>query len=135
MTDEQLLAAINSAVQAVQTNLKAEMAAMKEDLLEHIHGVGAQLHTEIQEVVDRMDARLDRHGGLLQGGSRAITRMIADPNPYDGLKRGQIDLWASDHYHASTMGYYLEALTIFAAVTHIDPRALGRNERRWRGRR
>src|SRR5437763_10117248 len=25
----------------------------------------------------------------------AITRMIADPNPYDGLKRGQIDLWAS----------------------------------------
>ncbi len=76
MTDEQLLAASNSAVQAVQTNLKAEMAAMKEDLLEHIHGVGAQLHTEIQEVVDRMDARLDRHGGLLQGGSRAITRMI-----------------------------------------------------------
>ena len=86
MTDEQLLAAINS----VQTNLKAdisnlkaeisnlnaEMAAMKEDLREHIHGVGAQLHTQFQEVVDRMDARLDRHGGLLQGGSRAITRMI-----------------------------------------------------------
>ena len=76
MTDEQLLAAINSVVKAVQTNLKAEMAAMKEDLLEHIHGVGAQLHTQLQEVVDRMDARLDRHGGLLQGGSRAIARMI-----------------------------------------------------------
>jgi len=58
----------------------------------------------------------------------AIARMIADPNPYDGLMRGQIDLWASDHYHASTEGYYLEALTIFAAVTHTDPRRLGRTE-------
>lgn len=59
----------------------------------------------------------------------AITRGIADPNPYDGLAAGQIDLWANDHYHASTYGYYLEALTIFAAVTHSDPRKLGRNER------
>src|SRR5438445_737127 len=73
MTDEQLLAAINS---AVQTNLKTEMSVMKEDLLEHIHAVGAQLHTQLQEVVDRMDARIDRHGGLIQGGARAITRMV-----------------------------------------------------------
>jgi len=58
----------------------------------------------------------------------AIAQKIADPNPYDGLTPGQIDLWASDHYHASTEGYYLEALTIFAAVTHSDPRKLGRNE-------
>ena len=58
----------------------------------------------------------------------AIARGIADPNPYDGLTAGQIDLWASDHYHASTYGYYLEALTIFAAVTHSDPRKLGRAE-------
>ena len=58
----------------------------------------------------------------------AIARKIADPNPYDGLTPGQIDLWASDHYHASTEGYYLEALTIFTAVTHKDPRKLGRTE-------
>jgi hypothetical protein len=58
----------------------------------------------------------------------AIARKIADPNPYDGLTPGQIDLWASDHYHASTAGYYLEALTIFAAVTRADPRRLGRTE-------
>jgi|SRR5436190_16495581 len=76
MTDEQLLAAINSVVKAEISNLRTEMSAMKEDLLEHIHGVGAQLYTQFQEIVDRMDARLDRHGGLLQGGSRAITRMI-----------------------------------------------------------
>ena len=59
----------------------------------------------------------------------AIVQGIADPNPYDGMKAGQIDLWASDHYHASNEGYYLEALTIFAAVTQSDPRKLGRKER------
>ena len=58
----------------------------------------------------------------------AIAQKIADPNPYDGLTPGQIDLWASDHYHASNEGYYLEALTIFTAVTHTDPRKLGANE-------
>lgn len=58
----------------------------------------------------------------------AIVRKIADPNPYDGIVPGEIDLWASDHYHASNYGYYLEALTIFSAITHEDPRKLGSNE-------
>lgn len=60
--------------------------------------------------------------------SCAIARGIADPNPYDGITGGEIDLWASDHYHASGYGYYLEALTIFATVTHHDPRTLGPGE-------
>jgi hypothetical protein len=59
----------------------------------------------------------------------AIARGIADPDPYDGVTPGEIDLWANDHYHASNAGYYLEALTVFAAVTNADPRALGRNEK------
>lgn len=59
----------------------------------------------------------------------AIRRKVADPNPYDGLAPGQIDLWATDHYHASNEGYYLEALTIFSAITHQDPRKLGPNEK------
>jgi hypothetical protein len=58
----------------------------------------------------------------------AFAKGVADPNPYDGLLHGQIDLWASDHYHASNEGYYLEALTIFTAVTHSDPRKFGRTE-------
>jgi hypothetical protein len=58
----------------------------------------------------------------------AIASGIADRNPYDGITPGQINLWAGDNYHGSTSGYYLEALTIFAAVTHRDPRKLGRNE-------
>jgi hypothetical protein len=59
----------------------------------------------------------------------AIRRGIADPNPYDGLLPGQIDLWAGDHYHASTAGYYLEALVVFAGVTGADARRLGAAEK------
>jgi hypothetical protein len=58
----------------------------------------------------------------------AIASRVADDNPYDGIDSGTIDLWAPDHYHASTAGYYLEALTIFARVTGRDPRLLGRSE-------
>jgi len=58
----------------------------------------------------------------------AISRRIADRNPYDGVDPGKIDLWADDHYHASTAGYYLEALVVFAGVTGADPRRLGAGE-------
>jgi hypothetical protein len=58
----------------------------------------------------------------------AISRGIADANPYDGLTPGQVDLWSGDHYHASNYGYYLEALTIFAAITRRDPRKSGKKE-------
>ena len=60
--------------------------------------------------------------------SCAIAAGIADPNPYDGISFGQVDLWAYDQYHASTAGYYLEALVVFAGVTGRDPRKLGRDE-------
>ena len=59
---------------------------------------------------------------------RAIRDGIADPNPYDGIEAGKIDLWTHDHYHASSHGYYLEALVIFGSVTGKDPRSLGENE-------
>ena len=59
---------------------------------------------------------------------RAIETGVADPNPYDGITPGQIDLWARDHYHASTDGYYLEALMVFGDVTGRDPRSLGDGE-------
>jgi hypothetical protein len=82
VSDEQLLAALNS----MESRLDAKISSVRTDLLEHIQGVGGQLHTQIQEVVtqvqevverlDRIEGRLDRQGGLLQGGSRAITRFI-----------------------------------------------------------
>jgi hypothetical protein len=61
--------------------------------------------------------------------NRAIKTGVADPNPYDGIAAGQIDLWTYDHYHASTFGYYLEALMIFGDLTGLDPRSLGKTER------
>ena len=60
--------------------------------------------------------------------TRAIQTGIADPNPYDGVEAGKLNLWTYDRYHASTHGYYLEALVIFGSVTGRDPRALGDNE-------
>lgn len=60
--------------------------------------------------------------------NRAVRTGFADANPYDGLDAGKIDLWTYDHYHASTYGYYLEALVVFGNVTGVDPLSLGRNE-------
>lgn len=57
--------------------------------------------------------------------TRAFQAGVADPNPYDGIEAGKINLWTYDSYHASTAGYYLEALVIFGSVTGKDPRSLG----------
>jgi hypothetical protein len=60
--------------------------------------------------------------------TRAMQTGVADANPYDGVDEGKLDLWTYDHYHASTSGYYLEALVVFGNVTGVDPRSLGRGE-------
>jgi hypothetical protein len=60
--------------------------------------------------------------------NRAMQSGVADANPYDGIEPGKVNLWTYDHYHASTHGYYLEALTIFGSLTGRDPRSLGENE-------
>lgn len=60
--------------------------------------------------------------------TRAIRAGVADPNPYDGIEAGKLNLWTYDHYHASAHGYYLEALVIFGSLTGRDPRSLGENE-------
>ncbi len=59
---------------------------------------------------------------------RAIRTGVADADPYDGIEAGKVDLWTWDHYHASTFGYYLEALVVFGSVTGLDPRSLGDDE-------
>ena len=60
--------------------------------------------------------------------TRAMQTGIADPNPYDGIDGGKLDLWTYDNYHASTAGYYLEALVVFGSLTGRDPRSLGAAE-------
>ncbi len=64
-----------------------------------------------------------------QAWSRAMATGVADPNPYDGIGYGQLDLWAYDHYHASVAGYYLSALMTFGAITGVDPTTLGAREK------
>jgi len=91
-----------------------------------------QMALDLRKADDKVRASVPSIARVIPVGqafSCAITRGIADPNPYDGLTAGQVDLWAGDHYHASNHGYYLEALTVFAAVTRADPRKLGRNEK------
>jgi hypothetical protein len=70
------------------------------------------------------------HGVIPVGEAwnRAFNTGVADPNPYDGISAGQLDLWTYDRYHASAFGYYLEALMIFGDLTGLDPRSLGRHE-------
>ena len=59
---------------------------------------------------------------------RAMQTGVADSNPYDGIDAGKLNLWTYDSYHASTHGYYLQALVIFGTLTGKDPRSLGDNE-------
>ena len=59
---------------------------------------------------------------------RAMQTGVADPNPYDGIEAGKLDLWAHDQYHASSYGIYLEALVVFGSLTGRDPRSLGVRE-------
>ena len=61
--------------------------------------------------------------------NRAMDGGLADTNPYDGISAGKIDLWATDNYHASTYGYYLEALLVFGRVTGRDPLSVGIREK------
>ncbi|WP_159757221.1 PEP-CTERM sorting domain-containing protein [Sphingomonas sp. 8AM] len=58
----------------------------------------------------------------------AIRSGVADANPFDGIDYTRVPLWSYDHYHASSYGYYLEALVLFARVTGVDPRTLGARE-------
>jgi hypothetical protein len=61
--------------------------------------------------------------------NRAIRTGVADANPYDGIEARKVNLWCHDHNHASTYGYYLEALMAFGSLTGLDPRSLGKSER------
>ena len=63
-----------------------------------------------------------------QAWTRAIQSGVADANPYDGVDAGKVNLWSYDNYHASSYGYYLEALVVFGSITGRDPRSLGENE-------
>lgn len=87
---------------------------------------------DLRAAADRVQRASRDIAGVLpvgQAWDRAFATGFADPNPYDGIAFGQVDLWTYDHYHASIYGYYLEALVVFGRVTGVDPRTLGPDER------
>jgi hypothetical protein len=87
---------------------------------------------DLRRATDEVRALSPAFRGILPVGeawNRAIASGIADPDPYNGVAFGQVDLWTYDHYHASIFGYYLEALVVFGRVTGLDPTRLGANER------
>jgi len=85
---------------------------------------------DVRAAYDKAAAGAGVKGVIPVGESwtRAIQAGVADPNPYDGIEAGKLNLWTFDNYHASTHGYYLEALVIFGSLTGRDPRSLGDNE-------
>jgi hypothetical protein len=85
---------------------------------------------DVRVAYDKAAAASSAKGVLPVGEAftRAIQTNVADANPYDGIDAGKLDLWTYDKYHASTYGYYLEALVVFGSLTGRDPRSLGQNE-------
>jgi hypothetical protein len=87
---------------------------------------------DLRAAADRARATTPSVAGIVpvgQAWSRAMAAGVADPNPYDGIAYGQLDLWTYDHYHASVAGYYLSALVTFGAITGVDPATLGAKEK------
>ena len=58
--------------------------SFKREMHQEFGRVNEQLE-QVKTRLDRMEARQDRQGGLLQGGSRAMTRVIEWTERADGL--------------------------------------------------
>jgi len=96
-----------------------------------------QMAKDVEAGYDRAATQANAAGGeaaitgVIEVGAawnRAFDVGFAAANPYDGIAPGKVDLWAYDNYHASSFGYYIEALMVFGAVTGKDPLSLGPRE-------
>ena len=70
-------------IDRLRTELLEHDSKLQTDLLDQIHGVGAQLHAQIEALDKRFDdrliadeGRLKLQGGLVQSGSRGIARFF-----------------------------------------------------------
>lgn len=115
--------------------LEATWSRADQTYPENGHWYGKSIYTMAQDVragYDLAAASTPFIKGVIPVGeawNRAMANGVADPNPYDGIAYGQLDLWTHDHYHGGTPGYYLAALMIFGKITGLDPRSLGEKER------
>jgi hypothetical protein len=120
---------------AVQIWLSATWSRADQTYLKNGRWYGRPISAMANDIRAACDLAV-ANSGLLKGvipvgqaWTRAMEAGIADPNPYDGLTFGKVDLWTYDQYHASAHGYYLEALVIFGSVTGLDPAVLGEREK------
>lgn len=99
----------------------------------HWHGKAIDVMAkDVRSAYDLAAASTAYIAGVIPVGeawNRAMDTGVADPNPYDGIAFGQVDLWTNDHYHGGSYGYYLAALVVFGELTGLDPRSLGAKER------
>jgi hypothetical protein len=118
----------------VDVRLVATWSRADQTYLPSGHWFGKPIEAMAKDLRAADDRAVDNYPGIRavipvgQAWSLAIDLAVAVRNPYRGVPHGQINLWAKDNYHASTYGYYLEALVIFGSVTGRDPRALGGQE-------
>ena len=118
----------------VEVRLVATWSRADQTFLPSGHWFGKPIEAMAQDIRTACNRAAERSPSIRavipvgQAWNRAIELAVATRNPYESIRLGQINLWAADNYHASTHGYYLEALVIFGSVTGRDPRALGREE-------
>jgi hypothetical protein len=133
-TTRQMAELLTSRNQNVEIHLTATWSRADQTYPATGHWYGrpiAAMAADVQEAYEKASKTSSAIISVIPVGHawiRAIETGVADPNPYDGITPGQIDLWARDHYHASTEGYYLEALMVFGDLTRRDPRSLGEAE-------
>lgn len=79
---EQLLAHMETQGQQLREHLLAHIEMTREQLIAAIVDQGGSLHTQMQQMEERLSARMDlmetrlnRHGGSLIGGARWMSRM------------------------------------------------------------
>lgn len=119
---------------SVEIHLMATWPRADQTYLEHGAWAGKPIEAmarDVRAAYDTAAAGVPNVKSVVPVGeawTRAMQSGFADPNPYDGLEAGKVNLWDEDAYHASTHGYYLEALVVFGRLTGRDPRSLGENE-------
>ncbi len=113
-----------STLDADQPRSPAKLAATAKELADVLRARNPRVALYLMAPWARADQVYPAGGAW----NRAMQTGVADANPYDGIEAGKLDLWTYDHYHASTHGYYLEALVIFGRLTGHDPRSLGLSE-------
>lgn len=72
--------------------MSPELQELRDSLIDHIQSFGGSLHTQMQQMEERIlscfapvEARLERHGGLIRGGSVQIALLVEWSEKVDAI--------------------------------------------------